>query len=214
MRDWILLLTVLLCACGGRSHSEEDRVVHIDLTQQAKLGHTPPQAYVDKADRWMAETGKSLPGRPFPCAYTKMYDGVEVIESVETDKCVQMTQPQRWSGLWRNEFEGSQFCPRAAMRCSYESTPSRIWLHWDEREQPDGALYAVEFIGRRTRYPGMYGHLGGSEHEIIVDRMISIRQLEPGPKRPTPAEVEWWKRCEAAGRCGHVPVGEFDLSNE
>lgn len=50
-------------------------------------------------------------------------------------------------------------------------------------------LFRVEFIGRRTVYPGTYGHLGGYDHYIIADRVISIEPVKD--ERPgTTAGVE------------------------
>ena len=42
-----------------------------------------------------------------------------------------------------------------------------------------GALYAVDFIGRRTLKRGGYGHFGVFDHEIVVDRIISIEPVTP-----------------------------------
>jgi len=36
----------------------------------------------------------------------------------------------------------------------------------------------IEFIGRKTLYPGYYGHMGMSGSEIIVDRVISLKEME------------------------------------
>jgi hypothetical protein len=52
----------------------------------------------------------------------------------------------------------------------------------DVSKSPDQTLYAVEFIGRRTAVKGRYGHMGVFDHELIVDRMISMRQVEPATK--------------------------------
>jgi hypothetical protein len=38
-------------------------------------------------------------------------------------------------------------------------------------------MYDVEFIGRLTAKRGHYGHMGASDHELIIDRVISIRPL-------------------------------------
>jgi hypothetical protein len=35
----------------------------------------------------------------------------------------------------------------------------------------------VEFIGRQTLYPGHYGHLGMSGHEIVADRLIEAHEI-------------------------------------
>lgn len=63
-------------------------------------------------------------------------------------------------------------------------------------------MYEVEFIGRRTLYPGMQGHMGMSKHELIVDRLISMKEIEAPPPQPSKAEVvKDWKECEAAKTC-------------
>ncbi len=157
---------------------------------------TPPEAYLDPADQEIARTGRGTEDRPFPCARYKKYPGIDepVIESLPTDECVQMTEPQIWTGIWRDEFEGSQFCAAPATRCAFDSQAERVWLAQRDKsfkggQRPyDGSLYAVEFLGRRTKYPGSYGHLGVSQHEIIVDRMLSIRKLDPDPPAQTEAE--------------------------
>jgi hypothetical protein len=106
--------------------------------------------------------------------------------------CYKLTEPQRWQGLWRDDFEGSRFCPAPASRCPYHTPRDKIWLEYSfgvtdteprERKVPPGGLYEVNLIGRRTAVKGNYGHMGGSDHALIVDRMISIRQIEAPPKQ-------------------------------
>ena len=106
---------------------------------------------------------------------------------IPTDECYKMLPPQRWKGLWRNAFEGSQFCPAPAKECQHVPPALRsepyIWLNssysWPaeaRKRVEDEAVYEIEFIGRRTMYQGRYGHLGGADHEVIVDRLISLRK--------------------------------------
>ena len=72
----------------------------------------------------------------------------------------------------------------------------------EERLEGRGGLYAVSFVGRRTLYPGLHGHLRLSDHEVIVDRFIAIREVEPPPVEPTEAQLQQeWRRCEAAAMC-------------
>ena len=47
------------------------------------------------------------------------------------------------------------------------------------RDALPGGLYAVDFVGRRTAQGTPYV---GAEADIIVDRLISIRQVESPPK--------------------------------
>lgn len=111
-----------------------------------------------------------------PCWYSK--DDGEVLAHEPTDQCYRMQNPRRWQGLWRADFEGSQFCPAPATVCTFDSTDERIWLSGFDKVETDGKLYRVEFIGRRTLHPGQHGHMGASAHEIIVDRPISIREVK------------------------------------
>ena len=36
----------------------------------------------------------------------------------------------------------------------------------------------IDFVGRKTMFPGSYGHMGMSGSEIIVDRVISIKKID------------------------------------
>lgn len=164
----------------------------------------PPEAYVRAEDQ---ERARRMDLHDLPCTFTTKDNGYEVVQSLPTDQCYRMLGRQRYQGLWRNDFEGSMFCAAPAQECSYETPGETIWLsiaeHLPQSHQLGrGGLYSVSFEGRRTAYRGMYGHLGMSGHEIIVDRMISMRELEPPPPEPTAAQIrEEWRRCEAAGTC-------------
>ena len=108
-------------------------------------------------------------------------------------RCLKYDGPRRMKGLWRNDFEGSQFCPAPAKTCGYVMSDKRtnpvIWLDFsvslpaDHKGNGLGGLYAIDFIGRRSAYPGYYGHMGVFDEEVIVDRMISMKEIEPPPKK-------------------------------
>lgn len=139
----------------------------------ARLGdNLPPEAYLDPVDRQIARTGVGVPGRPSPCARTTTENGIKIVVGSPTDQCVKMLPQQRWRGLWRNDFEGSQFCPEPATECRLDSPGERIWLSERPDKRGDGKLYHVDFVGRKTMYKGHYGHMGVFDHEIIMDRMI------------------------------------------
>jgi hypothetical protein len=162
----------------------------------------PAAAYLNPVDQKIAKTGKCVAGRPFPCSVEKTERGVKVIESLPTDRCVRMLPAQHWKGIWINAFEGSQFCPAPAKTCPAASREDVIWLTPERLHGLRDGMYAVEFVGRRTEYKGQYGHLGMSDHEIIVDEPISVRTLR-SPTRPmSKAElVVYWRHCEAEGTC-------------
>ncbi len=128
-----------------------------------------------------------------------------------------MTAPERWQGLWRNDFEGSEFCPVPARNCPSDPAKGGIWLNVPEGTRPAqgaGGLYAIEFVGRRTREPGLFGHMGMFEHEMIVDRLISIREVEPPPPPPTEEESAAAQRaCEANGTCIRMKALEDEARN-
>lgn len=98
-----------------------------------------------------------------------------------TEDCFEMTPRQRWTGLWRAAFEGSQFCADEAgvpaKKCEYDEGRAAIWFEPGRDYAPDGTLYRVEFVGRRTVHPGVFGHMGVFQHEMIVDRMIAMKRV-------------------------------------
>jgi hypothetical protein len=160
----------------------------------------PPEAYVDPIDQQIARTGKGISGRPFPCAYEHVEDGVDTIVSTPTDLCVKMQPQQRWRGLWRNNMEGSTFCPEPAKECPTKGGES-IWLDSGPGRGGRGDLYRVDFIGRKTMYRGPYGHMGGFDQEIVMDRAIKI-ELIWSPSPPSKAAIESMKtECAATAKC-------------
>src|SRR5688500_21141 len=128
----------------------------------------PPEAYLDPGDQQIARTGVGVPGRPVPCGREERHTGVtlKVVVGAPTEQCFKMLPAQRFRGLWRNDFEGSQFCPAPAVKCEYAMPGEAIWLSERPNRWPDGKLYLVDFVGRKTMYKGAYGHMGAFDHEI------------------------------------------------
>lgn len=96
-----------------------------------------------------------------------------------------MLPDQRWSGLWNSGWEWTSFCPDPAKKCDATSDRGGIWLDFARDayrgpELPDG-VYRIEFIGRRTKLPGYFGHLGQYDHLMAAGRVISIQKI-PGEK--------------------------------
>ena len=153
----------------------------------------PPEAYERFEDK-LAVTMLHM-GVPwtFPCQ--------------DPGRCLKYDGPKRMTGLWRNEFEGSRFCPHPVLRCDSDGRNDPIWLDFaislpEKFKDDDPGLYAIDFIGRASSYPGAYGHFGMFDKEVIVDRLIAIEQIEAAPAPPTEAELtEEWKHCETAGNC-------------
>lgn len=154
---------------------------------------TPAAAYQRLSDRLSVAVG--LP--PFGCFRDEEILGDKVSVGLPNDQCVKFDPPKRWRGLWLNDFEGSQFCAAPAKRCQFvwieDRREPQIWLDTtrvrlpqplgSSEEERFGGLYAVEFIGRRTKYAGSYGHMGVFDHDMIVDRMISMKTIQAPPER-------------------------------
>ena len=140
----------------------------------------PPEAYVDPVDQEIARTGKGIPGRPGPCIYEQFDRNGKVawIEGRPPLDCVKFEEHRKWRGLWRHGMEASLFCPEPAKTCHGKTASERIWLSRTPGGGGSGQLYRVEFMGRKTAYKGPYGHAGMYDHEIVIDRVISIQMLD------------------------------------
>ncbi len=122
-----------------------------------------------------------LPGLTEECVQLIQRAGIEAMPD-RVDQCFAMTPPQRWRGLWRDDFEGQTFCPEPAQACSGESQEGAIWLTFSDGSRPAvnaavGETYLIEFVGRRTSRPGRHGHMGLFSHEMMVDNLISVSPL-------------------------------------
>lgn len=101
-------------------------------------------------------------------------------------------RPQRSRGIWLDDFEGQAFTPAGstspvwpdsnlplAERRAQYALPCRHDLAGPRSRQAARRLAprraAINFIGRKTRYAGHYGHMGMAGHEIVVDRILSIK---------------------------------------
>lgn len=131
--------------------------------------------------------------RQSPCSY---HIETNVIASLPIDQCYKMDAPRRYRGVWIDEFEGQQFIPEGTKvpewprgdpkspewrKQANETIAATIWLDVERTElghkrQQGGRRIFIEFIGRKTMYPGNYGHMGMAGQEIIVDRVISQRE--------------------------------------
>lgn len=161
----------------------------LTLAQQAAFpALPPPEAYIHRADQ---ERARHLDANNFPCAtYTR--DGeYTTVTSLPTDQCYKMRAPQRMRGVWIDEFEGSQFFPNRSVAPPRLAAHPWIWLSVERGKlprryralAPEGRAMLIEFIGRRTLYRVPSGHMGLYDYEIIVDRVISARDvpLRRGP---------------------------------
>jgi hypothetical protein len=123
-----------------------------------------------------------FPGMTKACVEKIRIGGTKALPK-RTEDCFEMMPQQRWTGLWRNNYEGSDFCPAPARECPDGKPGDFAWLTLPDPMakalQGRGGLYALDFIGRRTLHPGRFGSYGSYAHEMIVDRIISMKEVEP-----------------------------------
>ncbi|PXW77967.1 hypothetical protein C7451_10372 [Blastomonas natatoria] len=140
------------------------------------FGDIPYMAFIHPIDRQRAlERPESL-DYVEPCTRKKTIDGYEVSELLPTDQCVHMEPAKVWRGEWVAQYEHTVFCPADAEQTQCPIPNDRIWLSGATSGEI-GNRYLVSFVGRKTKYPGGYGHFGLYHSEIIVDRMISQELL-------------------------------------
>ena len=118
------------------------------------------------------------------CLNKVKWGGIEALD--DSDDCTQRLPPARWHGLFRNNFEGPLFCPRPAHMCPAGTQADKIWFEFEPRPESlkhaiPGGLYAVDFIGRRSARGSPRGAWGFSQ-DIVVDRLISLKEIEAPPK--------------------------------
>lgn len=129
--------------------------------------------------------------RPLPSC---SIDEGDVIHHRPYRECVELLPPEVIRGTWFVGLEESSFLPEgqslpAVRVVSDHATPLEMatWLDvgWPEQDEilgnvpepageGDSNRYTVEFLGRRARHAGHYGHMGLSQHLIVMDRMLSI----------------------------------------
>lgn len=123
------------------------------------------------------------PGLKEVCLEKLRSGQIGVTQWMDNPDCFDMLPPQRWTGLWNTGWEWTNFCPAPANNCPSSSEKGDIWLAiardaYQGPELADG-VYRIDFIGRRTRVPGYFGHLNQYDHLMVLDRLISIQKV-PG----------------------------------
>ena len=183
-----------------------------------------PQRQQKMSDAAILQIHREMPGMTDECLDKLKWGGTEALPQKYED-CFRFSAPQRMQGLWRNQFEGSEFC-EASGRCpdaKVDADPAAFTALGmgsplaGREDTPPGGLYAIDFVGRRSVGAGMFGHMGMAKNEVIVDRLISIREVEAPPRQPTRAEfIKDIKACEARKTC--VPnwsyINSYDEAQE
>jgi|GEM_PF-3530669 len=149
----------------------------------------PFAAYRHFSDGLASRTGGLL---GYPCDRIETVKGKPVETRLPPEQCYRMQPARRYRGIWLDEFEGSFFfenavsLEEAAARYTQLSEPEAQaeWLSFSEplerrlnrkRDFAHSRMFLIEFIGRRTAVKGLYGHLGGAQNLIVVDRIESAK---------------------------------------
>jgi hypothetical protein len=127
----------------------------------------------------------------YSCAKANTARGETFIEGIPFDQCYKMLPAKRMRGIWLNEFEGSRFFEgmthrdqvKAALRDKRAAKlwPFGEWLGWGKAREPEtrprSQMVLIDFVGRRTAFPGRYGHMGGSSSGVLVDKVLSTKVI-------------------------------------
>jgi len=162
---WELAILLLLASCDQPKPAVSKQDVALAKTMDADI----------------AEIRTSHPGIKGACLKRIRAGELGAFEWIDNPDCFDMLPQQRWSGLWNSGWEWTSFCPEPAKECPIASEQGDVWLTFGNNayrgpELADG-LYRIEFVGRRTKVPGYFGHLDQYDHLMVVDRVIWIEHV-------------------------------------
>lgn len=186
VRSTPLILGLIVALVGAAPAAAPRRIID-DPKRLALLRQLiVPEDYLRVEDRESARLMRDGYAAEWPCTYETTELGSPSIASLPTEQCYKMTKPQRIQGFWNDDFEGSQFCT-IPKDCFYPHVGT--WLEFAdpkmEAREPTEKLYQVDFIGRRPLHSGSFGHFGLFPTDVVVDRIISIKQVQAPPPQPT-----------------------------
>ncbi len=143
------------------------------------------------SDEMMRQIRADTPGMTETCLEKLRWGGIRALDNYPFSQCFKFGKPRRWTGLWINAFEGSQFCTipyrKTCPPPGEGSYNDMIWLTFSAQPSiqdrlRSGGVYQVDFIGRRSDGAGNFGQFGMYRNEVIVDRMISMKEVRPPPR--------------------------------
>src|SRR5438045_77463 len=90
------------------------KVLVVVLLASCEQQHPQRQQKISDAElqRWRTD----MPGMKQECLEKMKWGGIEALPK-NSDDCFQFTQPMRMRGLWRNDFEGSEYCDGPVSNC-------------------------------------------------------------------------------------------------
>lgn len=126
-----------------------------------------------------------------PC----LIDEGEVLRSRQYRDCLKLLPQERMRGVWYSGFEESGFVANATaapavrvigpdsvnpeFETFLELDDAAVWRRVGApQDHMETHAIALEFVGRRSKYPGAY-YSGEGNHVVVLDRLISARLLHP-----------------------------------
>jgi hypothetical protein len=138
--------------------------------------------------RQLWDAANRLIGRPDPhtaCFTKKIEQGATVFAFAGPRDCYHFGPPRVFSGIYIDEFEGQSFLEGQHPPGPYRD--QSVWISFDEKSDKSVApllhsmtptrIWRIRFVGRKTDRAGTYGHLGMSNSEVLVDRVLEARLL-------------------------------------
>jgi hypothetical protein len=162
-----------------------------------------PQQQPKVSDAELQRLRTQVPGMTDECLAKLKWGGVEALPR-RSDRCFTFEAPRLWKGYWLNALEDSQFC-LSLSACPGNS--DAMWLEFATEPSfhdklGQGGAYEIEFVGRRSNRAGLFGHFGMFRKDMIVDRIITMKEVAPPPQPPTKAEIKAReKECEVSPNC-------------
>lgn len=148
----------------------------------------PVRAYLAWENRFWVALGFQYLSHP--CLQTVQTEHGTFESTLPTDRCFRMSPPHRMKGVWIDEPEGSQFLLGASDATQAQVGLGGTWLDlgknrisgiFQKATVADLRAFEIEFVGRQTLVAGRYGHMGTFDHEVVVDRLITARPIDPIP---------------------------------
>src|SRR5207253_4306877 len=114
----------------------------------------------------------AYPGMTKQCLDAYRYGGARAWRPDDPD-CFEMTPARHWSGLWETGSEWTNFCPEPAKQCDWMAKRG-TWLIFAKGayhgpEALEDGIYHIDFVGRRTRVGGNFGHQAQYDYLMVAD---------------------------------------------
>lgn len=177
----------------------------------AALAACSPEAaaYKHPFNRLVVELGLEGFSGYYPCIFVTD----DAFTSLDSEDCFRFDRQSRMRGVWLLANETSELLPDATRSPAVWDImdENQTFLEFEQSELvgllpppvmsaagESPSAYAIEFIGRRASYPGLYGGGAGARHMVIMDKLLSARAIPPPRPPDWPAITAEVRRADAA----------------